>query len=403
MPDNFGDNSLAGFVNYRRANTASAVWATVPHGSPYTVYDEKFEAVDPLIKGIANTMPDGGFLEAFRADVRAGRLPAGVVDRRPRRRTASTPARRARSRARTTPAGGARRADGRSRGLGQDGAARQLRRERRLLRPRALPGRARRSAPTGKLAGDATLATMAAEAVHARRPRPAPPSQPPPDGRRLRPGPARADVRGVAVEPGRLGQLAGVRPHLGAAVPRAAASASASRNISPWRRAVCRRPDLRPSTSPIPNRHAAARRCPGPRPRATPTGLRAAQEQLDQVDVPPATSSGAGAGDGRRGPRAPCPTSCRPSARDRAGHQRRADHRSANDGDAGAVFHVYDRLHLDRIPRRYTVEAGRVSSSAAGTTTDDGGRYDLWVLGPNGFHRSFTGGVGPRSLRRAWR
>jgi phospholipase C len=26
----------------------------------------------------------------------------------------------------------------------------------------------------------------------------------------------------------------------------------------------------------------------------------------------------------------------------------------------------------------------------------DGGAYDLWVLGPNGFHRHFTGDLGPR-------
>jgi phospholipase C len=58
-----------------------------------------------------------------------------------------------------------------------------------------------------------------------------------------------------------------------------------------------------------------------------------------------------------------------------------------NSGKAGAVFHVYDKRHLDRIPRRYTVEAGR-------ELTDDWpveGRYDLWVLGPNGFVRRFEG------------
>ncbi len=46
-----------------------------PDGAPYTEYDESFDDVDPLIKGISNTMPDGGFLKAFRADVEAGRLP----------------------------------------------------------------------------------------------------------------------------------------------------------------------------------------------------------------------------------------------------------------------------------------------------------------------------------------
>lgn len=61
-----------------------------------------------------------------------------------------------------------------------------------------------------------------------------------------------------------------------------------------------------------------------------------------------------------------------------------------NDGAAGAVFHVYDRLHLDRIPRRYTVEAGK---SLSDTWPMDA--YDLWVLGPNGFVREFTGAGTP--------
>jgi phospholipase C len=62
-----------------------------------------------------------------------------------------------------------------------------------------------------------------------------------------------------------------------------------------------------------------------------------------------------------------------------------------NDGAAGAVFHVYDRYQLADIPRRYTVEAGKRLAdtwSAADALT---GLYDLWVLGPNGFHRLFRG------------
>ncbi|KAF7962678.1 hypothetical protein AWV80_18980 [Cupriavidus sp. UYMU48A] len=39
----------------------------------------------------------------------------------------------------------------------------------------------------------------------------------------------------------------------------------------------------------------------------------------------------------------------------------------SNTGAQGAVFHVYDRLHLDRIPRRYTVERGQ----------DAGRRWDV--------------------------
>jgi phospholipase C len=61
-----------------------------------------------------------------------------------------------------------------------------------------------------------------------------------------------------------------------------------------------------------------------------------------------------------------------------------------NTGRAGAVFHVYDRKHLERVPRRYTVEP-RKGLSGHWELRDDGGAYDLWVLGPNGFHRHFTG------------
>jgi phospholipase C len=60
-----------------------------------------------------------------------------------------------------------------------------------------------------------------------------------------------------------------------------------------------------------------------------------------------------------------------------------------NAGEAGAVFHVYDRLALDQVPRRYTVEAGKQLQGRWNTT----GAYDLWVLGPNGFHRHIAGDV----------
>ncbi|RZL02139.1 MAG: phospholipase C, phosphocholine-specific [Rubrivivax sp.] len=60
-----------------------------------------------------------------------------------------------------------------------------------------------------------------------------------------------------------------------------------------------------------------------------------------------------------------------------------------NTGDAAAVFHVYDRLRLNDIPRRYTVEPGKQLSGL--WTPAASGAYDLWVLGPNGFHRHATG------------
>jgi len=67
--------------------------------------------------------------------------------------------------------------------------------------------------------------------------------------------------------------------------------------------------------------------------------------------------------------------------------------RFTNKGQQGAVFHVYDRLHLDRIPRRYTVEAGKTLDDTAWDAADDGGSYDLDVFSTNGFVRTFKGNV----------
>jgi phospholipase C len=71
----------------------------------------------------------------------------------------------------------------------------------------------------------------------------------------------------------------------------------------------------------------------------------------------------------------------------------------ANGGTAGAVFHVYDRLRLDAIPRRYTVEGGKQLAD----TWAAAGAYDLWILGPNGFHRGLRGtgvpGIAVRAAR----
>jgi phospholipase C len=60
----------------------------------------------------------------------------------------------------------------------------------------------------------------------------------------------------------------------------------------------------------------------------------------------------------------------------------------ANTGKTGAVFHVYDRQALGLPPRRYTVGAGK---RLQGVWDAKAGVYDLWVLGPAGFHRHMTG------------
>ncbi|PTS75436.1 phospholipase C, phosphocholine-specific, partial [Sphingomonas sp. HMWF008] len=60
---------------------------------------------------------------------------------------------------------------------------------------------------------------------------------------------------------------------------------------------------------------------------------------------------------------------------------------------------VYDRHRLDRIPRRYTLAAG--DRIAATWPLDDAARYDLWLLGPNGFHRHFVGHGADKAV--SWR
>jgi phospholipase C len=67
-----------------------------------------------------------------------------------------------------------------------------------------------------------------------------------------------------------------------------------------------------------------------------------------------------------------------------------------NPGHAAAVFHIYDHHRLDLAPRRYTVEPGK---RIDGTWAP--GSYDLFVLGPNGFHRRFRGDGGDEPIEIA--
>jgi phospholipase C len=65
----------------------------------------------------------------------------------------------------------------------------------------------------------------------------------------------------------------------------------------------------------------------------------------------------------------------------------------SNRGRSAAVLHVYDRLRLETAPRRFTVGAGARIDGVW-----EAGPYDLWILGPNGFHRHFVGDPGRDAL-----
>ncbi len=147
-------------------------------------------------------------------------------------------------------------------------------------------------------------------------------------------------------------------------------------NISPWRRAVCG--DL---TSAFdfrqPNRGASATL-----PETKTPAARAAALSARVKPVPPT-------------PSAPFQESGVRSSRalpydlvvDETSTPDGIGLRFANAGKSAAVVHVYDRRRLDRAPRRYTV-------GARGGTIDgvwQGDTYDLWLIGPGGFHRRLVG------------
>ncbi|QQP96252.1 phosphocholine-specific phospholipase C [Lysobacter enzymogenes] len=156
-------------------------------------------------------------------------------------------------------------------------------------------------------------------------------------------------------------------------------------NISPWRRAVCG--DLttafnfeNPNNEPIPSLPytgdadrivAEQSKLPAPKPPATPS---AAQQQ------PGIKPSRALPYDLHVGERF-----------DRDARSLRLNF--GNSGRAAAVFQVYDLLDPDAIPRRYTVEAGR-SLNGDWLLRSGGARaYALQVFGPNGFFREFRGSL----------
>ena len=64
----------------------------------------------------------------------------------------------------------------------------------------------------------------------------------------------------------------------------------------------------------------------------------------------------------------------------------------ANAGVAAAVVHVYDLNDLSPPPQRYTLSADDTHSASWPLAS---GGYDLWILGPNGFHRQFRSAADP--------
>jgi phospholipase C len=152
--------------------------------------------------------------------------------------------------------------------------------------------------------------------------------------------------------------------------------------ISPWHRAVCG--DL---TSCL-DFSGRDRRAFPRLPRIRNAAVLAAEAEKKPQPVPPAAPEPLFQEPGVRASRAlPYVLEVDAATQSQA---ERVGLRFRNSGTAGAVLHVYDRLHLDRIPRRYTVEAGR-TLDGHWDLEGDAGRYDLWIYGPSGFVREVVG------------
>jgi phospholipase C len=165
-------------------------------------------------------------------------------------------------------------------------------------------------------------------------------------------------------------------------------------NISPYRRAVCG--DLTSCFDfATPERKPPA--LAGTRSKAQADALRQSQQARPFIKPPPRQKAPLQARGAR--PSRALPYELAVRARVQA-TQLQLDF--INTGRQAAVLHVYDRHRLEILPCRYMVEAGKQLADIWGPREDDG-HYDLWVLGPNGFHRQFAGTVGQAAVEASLR
>ena len=398
IPNNYGCNPLFGFPSFMEANNqARDPVDTKADYAANAPYDAKEDAKNPLYKGIANTLPAaskqdfeaGRFIDAFAQDVREGRLPQvswvippDVYSEHP---GPSSPV--------------------------QGGWFISAILDALTAVPEVwsktvfivnfdendgffdhVPSP---SAPSpqgdGSVAGKTTLsaADMAAE-YYTQAPCPGMPSeQPTPDGRVFGPG---MRVPMYVISPWSKGGWVNSQVFDHTSVLRfiEARFGVAEPQISPYRRAVCG--DLT-SCFDFTNSGGKPQALVGALSKAKADALRASQQLLPHLK-PPHRQALPRQAKGIRPSRAlPYELSV-----DAVLGPQGLQLDFGNSGRQAAVFHVYDKLRLDALPRRYMVEAGKQLSDRW-----DSSDYDLWVLGPNGFHRRFVGSVkaqGPEARLR---
>lgn len=385
LPDNFTDNPLAGFRQYRAASVKVGNPAQPPKDfTAFVPYRDELNDSAPLYKGNGNTLPatDGNDLDAmlagFRADVQQGKLPqvSWII----------APAAYSEHPGPSSPVQG---------GWFTQEILNALTDNPEVWSKTVLlvnydendgffDHMPSPSAPSlredGSFAGKSTVPFETEIFQHA-----APPGsqeQPPPDGRIYGPGPR---VPMLILSPWSRGGWVNsqVFDHTSVLQFLEKRFQVHEPNISAWRRAVCG--DLTSAFNfvdpngetlpklPATTRHSADR-------------LRMRQEQLPQVPLPPPGSQQLPHQQRLARPSRALPYQLHVEA-SADPVQKRLTLNLLNTGEQGAVFHVYDQRHLDQIPRRYTVEAGKAVSDDWQMTDE----YHLWLLGPNSFHRELRG------------
>ncbi|AIJ49266.1 phospholipase C [Comamonas testosteroni TK102] len=398
MPDEWGDNMLGAFQSFRRANLASgfpvssggapnAPYTNTGQALPYHAYDAASDdAANPLYKGVANTLPGNQpeeYLDAFKRDIREGKLPQVSW--------VNAPSIYCEHPGPSSPVQGAWFLQ---EVLDALTANPEVWSKTVLLvnfdendgyfdhmpSPLAPSQNADKS-----YAGKTTLPEADLQAEYFTHGAPAGSrSQPAPDGRVYGPGPR---VPLYVISPWSRGGWVNSQVFDHTSVLRflEARFGVKEPNISSFRRAVCG--DLLSSFNFKTPNNETLPVLAGRSTRDVADKLRADQQKLPAVPVPRDMQLPLQAG-GTRPSRA-LPYELHASARCQSNGP--VELVFANTGTQAAVFHVYDRYKLDRTPRRYMVEAGKMLSDTWDAVRDNFGKYDLWVLGPNGFHRHFKG------------
>ncbi|MFA5120646.1 phosphocholine-specific phospholipase C [Zavarzinia sp.] len=387
MPDNGGLNVLVGFRQYRKAS--EGVGNSPLDGLPWWPWIEAMDKKQPLYKGAGNTMPDGGMLTALKRDVKNGKLPqvswiipesfycehpsssspiqGGWYMQRVLEILTSDP-------------------DTWSKTVfivnfdENDGFFDHV-------PPPVVPSRN----ADGSLAGATTMKEADLSAEYFTHPAPADyHSQPAPDGQPYGPGPR---VPCLVISPWSRGGWVASETFDHTSVLRfiEARFGVHEPNIAPYRRTVCG--DLT-SCFDFVTPNTAVPDLPT-RTKIAVDALRMSQALRSQVAIPDEAAQAMPEVEARIRPSRPLPYELHVDSRPTVTGMQLV---FRNTGRAAAVFHVFDQLHLDRVPRRYMVEAGK-SLSATWDAVADHMAYDLWILGPNSYHRRVSGSIAVAGLK----